>query len=115
STLEAWTGKPVTSFCYPRGKNNSAVREAVKNAGFTYARGVDRFSFSGIGSDAFAAPTTVHAYRHWSDLGRILAFSKFDNFIVNYAHWDELAIQLFLKASKEGGVFHLWGHSWEIE
>ncbi|MCL4417963.1 MAG: polysaccharide deacetylase family protein, partial [Actinobacteria bacterium] len=36
-TLEALTGKPVISFCYPSGKFNSEVEGEVKNAGYSYA------------------------------------------------------------------------------
>ena len=35
--LEAITGKPVTSFCYPAGQNNASVDAAVKNAGYLSA------------------------------------------------------------------------------
>jgi hypothetical protein len=29
--------------------------------------------------------------------------------------WLGIACAAFDRALKEGGVFHLWGHSWEIE
>ena len=32
-----------------------------------------------------------------------------------YLNWDELAISVFNKIAEDGGVFHLWGHSWEID
>lgn len=37
ATLEAITGKTVTSFCYPAGQNNAAVDAAVKNSGYSTA------------------------------------------------------------------------------
>jgi peptidoglycan/xylan/chitin deacetylase (PgdA/CDA1 family) len=105
-TLENWIGKPVNSFCYPFGDYLPKHKQMVENAGFSIARTVERFR-TDIGKDRLALPTTVHAYQHLSDVS--LLFSK------KYLHWDELAIALFDKAFKEGGVFHLWGHSWEIE
>jgi hypothetical protein len=30
-------------------------------------------------------------------------------------NWDTLAMDLFDRVASDGGVFHLWGHSWEIE
>ncbi|MGB6598726.1 MAG: hypothetical protein WBE70_16550, partial [Candidatus Acidiferrum sp.] len=29
--------------------------------------------------------------------------------------WAALAKNLFLRTTERGGVFHLWGHSWEID
>ncbi|HUC01829.1 MAG TPA: polysaccharide deacetylase family protein [Candidatus Paceibacterota bacterium] len=113
SVLEDWTGKPVSAFCYPGGDFTPAHEAMVKDAGFAVARTVKRFSFGG--GDRFAMPTTVHAYRHWSDVSAIAAFSGIKNFLRNYLHWDDLAIALFEHARKNGGTFHLWGHSWEIE
>lgn len=37
SELEAWTGKPVTGFCYPNGMWSTAVRRACVDAGYSYA------------------------------------------------------------------------------
>ena len=30
-------------------------------------------------------------------------------------NWDDLAIDMFELIRARGGVFHLWGHSWEID
>ena len=32
-----------------------------------------------------------------------------------YWNWDLLAMTMFDQVLTTGGVFHLWGHSWEIE
>lgn len=113
-TLENWLGQEVFSFCYPGGDFHEAHKKIVKAAGFKLARTVSRFTTS-IGEDYFAIPTTVHAYRHWSDVLPIFRQGGLANFFKYYLNWDELAISLFEKTYKEGGVFHLWGHSWEIE
>src|SRR5262249_33112315 len=44
----------------------------------------------------------------------------FDNLWRFVAHgrttdWPELARRLLRRALDEGGVFHLWGHSWELD
>lgn len=111
--IEKVTGKRVTSFCYPAGFFNEQCESIVKAAGFTYARTVNRFAFR-LGANPFAAPTTIHAYRHWSDALPILREVGLKRFLACYLHWDELAITLFDQAP-DGGVFHLWGHSWEVE
>ena len=95
--LERVTGKEVKSFCYPAGYYNDDIREIVKDAGFTAARTVQQGSRRI--QDPLLMPTTVHAYNHWWHFGM---------------PWDELAILSFDATLREGGVFHLWGHSWEI-
>ena len=116
TTLESMIGQKVTTFCYPGGAYNQTHVRMAQDAGYTYARTVDRFSYQ-VGDNRLAAPTTVHAYRHWSDLPRIAAIAGYNpvktlRYLLN---WDLLAIAMFDRVSKTGGVFHLWGHSWEID
>jgi len=113
STLEHWTGKKITSFCYPEGRYTPEHKSMVKDAGFSLARTIERFSLT-TGTDAFALPTTVQGYRHWSDIIPIFRQAGAVHFIKQYLNWDDLAIALFEKTKVRGGVFHLWGHSWEI-
>ena len=113
-TLEGWIGHEVKSFCYPGGDYTAANKQMVKEAGFTVARTVERFAME-RGADPLAMPTTIHAYRHWSDILPIFRNAGAGNFVHQYGNWDELAIDLFDKIVGVGGVFHLWGHSWEIE
>src|SRR5258708_5408001 len=112
--LEGLIGRPVESFCYPSGDYTPLHEEITKEAGFKSGRTVSRFETS-IGNDPFTIPTTVHAYRHWSDARAILRATGFRNFMKCYLNWDELAITLFDKTLADGGVFHLWGHSREID
>lgn len=112
--LEKVLNKKIEGFCYPGGYFDKRHKELIKNLGFRFARTVSRFS-KDIGSDVFELPTTVHAYRHWSDAWKILREVGLYRFLKSYYHWDELAIILFDKTMKEGGVYHLWGHSWEID
>jgi peptidoglycan/xylan/chitin deacetylase (PgdA/CDA1 family) len=114
--LEKIIGKPIISFCYPGGDYNQTHIKQVKNAGYKIARTVKRFS-SDIGDNHFAIPTTLHAYQHWSDIVMIAKFANFNpkKFIKYYLNWDLLAIDFFDHILLTGGVFHLWGHSWEIE
>jgi len=114
STLERWSGKKITSFCYPEGMYTKEQKHLVQGAGFSLARTTKRFSLT-AGNDPFELPTTIHAYRHWSDFQPILREAGIINFMGQYLNWDDLAIALFEKALTRGGVFHLWGHSWEID
>jgi len=55
AALERILGGPVTSFCYPSGRNNAAVRAAVRAAGYGSAVTVEPGLFRGR-EDRFAIP-----------------------------------------------------------
>lgn len=114
--LEQVTGGPVKSFCYPSGYYTERHVQIVVRAGFSVARTVGRFSLS-YPTDLFQVCTSVHAYNHWSDIWQIALFAHFHPrlFWKYYRNWDDLAIAMFELVKQTGGVFHLWGHSWEIE
>jgi glycosyltransferase involved in cell wall biosynthesis len=114
--LETITGRPVESFCYPGGDYDLANTYQVEKSGFRSARTTKRFYFS-TGENPCEIPTSVHAYDHWSDIWKIAAFAKFNplKFFRYYRHWDMLAMAMFDHATRRRGVFHLWGHSWEID
>ena len=48
-----------------------------------------------------------------------IKFLKISNFnplsLKYYKNWQYMARKMFLHARKKGGIFHLWGHSWEVE
>lgn len=93
--LENITGKRMISFCYPGGKFNQEIKQVVGLAGFEFGRTTRVFHRS-IG-DRLLAGTSVHAFDHF------------------YLPWDRLAILYFIFIKYFGGIYHLWGHSWEIE
>jgi len=113
--LEDVTGCQVSSFCYPGGVFGPDHVQMVREAGFTYARTVRRFALD-AGTDLLRSPTTVHAYCHLVDVIPALTYATFKPVKAwsLYQHWDRLAMCLFDRVLNEGGVFHLWGHSWEI-
>ena len=116
SYLEDATGSEVTSFCYPYGAFDETTVGLVHAAGFRYARTVRRFS-AAPGADLFRAPTTVHAYSHRVDALPALRLAKLNPSAAwhLYRSWDLLAMRLFDQTLRSGGIFHLWGHSWEID
>jgi peptidoglycan-N-acetylglucosamine deacetylase len=113
--LERVIGKSVESFCYPGGRYQKKHKQMIKQEGFKLARTVKRFHFDI--PDRYEAPTSLHAYDHWLDFWNILRFVNFNpvRFWQYYRHWDKLAMAMFDKVKSQGGIFHLWGHSWEIE
>ena len=58
----------------------------------------------------------MHVYNHRFDLWQTARFAKFRPIkVLRYLEWDALARAMFDQVIKEGGVYHLWGHSWEID
>jgi peptidoglycan/xylan/chitin deacetylase (PgdA/CDA1 family) len=120
--LEQILGQEVQMFCYPRGRYNQEVLETVRKAGYRGARTTrmlcHRNSFS-----AFEMPTTLQAYPHdslayYKNLGRrrdLPGLCKYVFELRRLQSWVELGKTLFDQALAEGGIWHLYGHSWEIE
>ena len=114
-------GRPVEMFCYPKGRFNARVRRAVAEAGFIGARTTRTLRLEPL-RDPMRMPTTVrardfpwhvwfaHAVRSRSAAG--MAFMLGGG---RGRSWAELARLLFDRVLGRGCVWHLWGHSWEIE
>ncbi len=119
--LEEITGRESLSFCYPRGRFSDEVINIVEQAGFIGARTV-RSLTRGI-KDPFRMGTMVHAADWWfapyikhslasRDL-RLFGFMLKNNLF--FKGWDRIAIETLSFVIKNGGIWHLWGHSWEID
>ncbi|MBI2446481.1 MAG: glycosyltransferase [Parcubacteria group bacterium] len=125
--IEQVIKKPVEMFAYPFGDYNSKIKEAVRSLGFFGARTTDDWRI-GAPLDVFTIGTTIHVYPHpvRENTGSVSAGIKpfLDNIfgILRYRislkalfSWPALSKGLFDYVYKNGGVFHIWGHSWEIE
>lgn len=124
SWIEQVTGSPCQMFCFPRGKFHQQQLDVVKDAGFTGARTVELMSLQ---SPAFVAgvrlmPTTVQCFPHTYSgyLRNIISRRKLGNVrnylqVASLTSWTSQARCLLGRAHRDGGVFHLWGHAWEIE
>ena len=113
--LEEVLGHSVSSFCYPYGDYAKEHPELVRSAGFTVARTVERFC-TGIPDDLLEMGTTTHAYRHLVDGIKICRRTRSPRRAAGMWHnWDRLGRHLFDETRANGGVFHLWGHSWEVD
>ena len=120
--LEDLLGREVSSFAYPKGRYNSEVVALVGQAGYRCARGLRMLSLS-RDFPPFEMPVTVQAYpHHWASYARNLlrrgevpALAKFSVQIGRSKNWVELGKNLFDRALRDGGAWHLLGHSWETE
>lgn len=121
-TLEQILGREVSCFCYPLGRFNQKAVQCLKECDIRAARTTQAFHICGIHS-RFVWGTTLQAFPHTPSV-HLRHGLKERNWrgLCNYlfhmpiaAGWKELAVKLFDLALIRGGVWHLWGHSWEIE
>ncbi len=93
--------KQVESFCYPRGRYNEIVIEAVKRAGFKEAR-TTKVLNTDLPDKPFEIETTLHLFPNRTEYEGKDLMTVFN---------EQLEI-----AEKKGdkGYFHIWGHSWEM-
>lgn len=127
--LEDQMGRRVEGFCYPNGHHDAAVRDIVRDCGFSYARTTEDLH-DDAGADPFQMPVSLQLYpRRRKDLAR--AFVREERRRLGEGRWlrrlpvfaaalskDDFEARfrrLVDRACARGGVFHVWGHSWEID
>jgi peptidoglycan/xylan/chitin deacetylase (PgdA/CDA1 family) len=122
--VEETTGKKCSVFCFPGGKFNGHQLRLLRETGFRAARTVELLSIAHpqCVSGVWIIPTTIHAFPH-----ERLTYAKNAAKRLKASHllslpaallakdWVALAMEMLIRTMERGGVFHLWGHSWEIE
>ena len=122
SRLQEILGAEVTMFCYPKGRFNREVVSAVRRAGYGGARSTQMLNSSAT-FERFAIPTTLQAYPHRRsnyvrNLLRLRAGGALLRSIpelISFSGWLDLGKARFDRVLRQGGVWHLYGHPWEIE
>jgi peptidoglycan/xylan/chitin deacetylase (PgdA/CDA1 family) len=120
--LEESVGQPVTMFCYPNGRYDHATLEFVSRTGYNGAR-TTRMLRTDAGDNRFEIPTTVQAYPHPPITyvknalkgHNVSALAKLSRSVYMSANWIEVGMRTFDYVLRHGGVWHLYGHSWELE
>jgi peptidoglycan/xylan/chitin deacetylase (PgdA/CDA1 family) len=123
TAIEQITSLPCRSFCFPKGRFCKAHLQQVSEAGFTLARTVELMSLDAPRRyrDLWLMPTTIQVVQagfaaHFKNSIKRLRPAN----LVRYARvrkpgWLATLEALLELANRDGGVIHLWGHSWEIE
>ena len=120
--LEDMLGRQVAGFCYPGGKYRPEHADLVQSAGFRYARTTMNLCFD-TGEQPFEMPTTFQFYPHGRDV-YLRNFVKGGNWLtrqsglrlaLKHENWINRLYALFDYATQHDGVFHLWGHSKDID
>ncbi|KWV55982.1 hypothetical protein AS156_05060 [Bradyrhizobium macuxiense] len=122
--IEDMTGFRCLCFCPPIGRYSSRHLGMIRKAGYVAVRSVELLSldFPRPQAGLLLMPTTVQAFPHRFPVFarnaiKRLALANLWRYVVHgrTAEWPELAGSLLRQAIARGGVFHLWGHSWELE
>jgi peptidoglycan/xylan/chitin deacetylase (PgdA/CDA1 family) len=127
--LEDQLGRRIAGFCYPNGHHDETVRELARESGFRYARTTEDLH-DDLGPDPFQMPVSLHFHprrrvdvargfvreewrrmRQWRWPRRLPVFVA----AVSQNDFSARFRRLVDRTCERGGVFHVWGHSWEID
>lgn len=121
NVLESIIRKEVVSFCYPRGLYDKKVIDKLKESGYKLARTVR--SLCTTLSRPLEYHPTIYAFDY-----NLIAKGKHIVTASNrslatkllltgniFRRWDMIAKKSLDHVLENGGIWHLWGHSWEID
>ena len=120
--LEDIVGRQVEMFGYPRGRYDTNAVRALQEAGYRGARTV-RMLATRPTLNPFEMPTTLQVFPHapftyLKNAARARSLESFESCVSQMprlGNWVELGKRLFDGVLENGGIWHLCGHSWEIE
>lgn len=122
--IEDLTGRACQVFCPPNGRYRRAHLRQIREAGYLGVRTVELMSvaYPAAQEGLVILPVTVQMYRHGAStyVRNALKRRRWKNLETYFCHargHDLLSATeaLLEKLIETGGVFHLWGHSWELE
>jgi peptidoglycan-N-acetylglucosamine deacetylase len=121
-TLEDVVGKEVQMYCYPRGRYDSSAVRALQRFGYKGARTV-RMLATQPTFKPYEMPTTLQVFPHepltyFKNGARTRNLETMRSCCLQMPRlgsWIDLGKKLFDTVLENGGIWHLYGHSWEIE
>lgn len=122
--IEDATGMRCRMFCFPGGRFRREHLPMLHREGFLGVRTVELLSFEAPRRrcGVYVVPTTVQVFPHSSktyfkNAAKRCAVAALPALFIaaRQPGWASAAKALFQHCLRYGGVFHLWGHSWEIE
>lgn len=120
--LENACRKKIVSFSYPNGDFNKESSKIIKKTGYLLARTTTSF-YADLGKNRYFMPVSFQFYPH-NIFTHLRHGFKEKNFygilrwLVRFkgqTNLSNLAELFFEEIENKGGVFHIWGHSWEID
>jgi hypothetical protein len=126
--IENVTGQACAMFCPPAGKYDHRHVDAMASAGYAAFRTVEFMSLDHprartTHNSLLEMPTTLQAFDQPPSAFAKNAIKRrrpgnFWRYLIQgraSRDWTVLARRLLDRVLDRGGVFHLWGHSWEIQ
>lgn len=117
--LEDIIGNKIKMFCPPKGFYNKNTLRIVNELDFIGMRTTKDFQIKI--KDPLRIPTSVQLYPHTQIIFLYHLVKYNPQYLFHFLpHIEELSLENILYVfnkiiNKNGGVLHLWGHSWEIE
>lgn len=123
TALEQITSLPCRSFCFPFGRFRGEHIQQVRDSGFSLARTVELMSLDTprVRHGMAIMPTTLQALSGgpFTFLKNSIKRARVGNLVrhaaVRRPGWVATLEAVLEIAAEQGGVVHLWGHSWEVE
>ena len=120
ATLENILDRKIYGFSYPKGAYDGETIKCVKKAGYVYARTTERMRI--MVSDPYQMGVTVQVYPSWrpsylyvKGIQKAATITKNIASLKNVFNWLAHAKLMFDYVYARGGVWHLFGHSWQIQ
>ncbi len=120
--LEDLLGEEIPAFCYPEGKFSRRNLTLIDEAGYRLARTTLGFR-TDLRFDPRLMPVGLHFWRH--SRGTLLQHALAQGNFQGAANWmrlwkgehdpGRLSESMLRHVQNTAGVFHIWGHSHEIE
>ena len=120
--LQQILGVQVRSFCFPEGKFSQRHLPLLRRAGYHLGRTTVGFRTE-LDFDPYCMPVTFQFWPHSRQI--LLRHSLREGNFAGLSNWirrwpgandlAELTSRVMDHIEEFGGVFHVWGHSWEIE
>jgi peptidoglycan-N-acetylglucosamine deacetylase len=120
--LEDTLGSEVPMFCYPKGRYNAQTIHCLEEAGYRGARTTRMLSTS-TEFGKYEMPTSAQVYphppvRYMRNMARHKNVGGMFDYLFRLhgeQDWVQLGKTLFDRAKRQCGIWHLYGHSWEID
>jgi peptidoglycan/xylan/chitin deacetylase (PgdA/CDA1 family) len=118
--LEDLLGYAPVSFCFPGGTYDQLLVDEVFASGYKLARTTEMLRTT-YNTGNFVMPTTLQLYDHSvftyaKHLLKRKRFTSLIHFLASNSSYNILKLtENYFTQTDDDDVFHLWGHSWEIE
>ena len=123
TVLEQICSRRCTAFCFPKGHFRRNHLRHVRSAGYRVARTVELMSLDmpRMHSGLAMVATTVQAGPMGflkvarNSLKRLRPGNLFRHMLYGKSDWVATSERVLERVLSCGGVFHFWGHSWEVD